>query len=104
MQNRAMRLHQDLREGRHIPTETPEKLREAFGQHSLSRTVVLNDINASRPIECQLKMTNVQCDQTPAKLQKMLKKFENSSTKIIAEQSMSSQTPFGSVVEFARRS
>jgi hypothetical protein len=39
-----------------------------------------------------------QGDQAPANRQKMLKKFENSSTKTFAEQSMSSQTPFGSGV------
>jgi hypothetical protein len=33
-----------------------------------------------------------------------VEKFRNSSTKIVAEQSMSWQTPFRSVVEFARRS
>jgi hypothetical protein len=33
---------------------------------------------------------NVQGDQAPAKWQKMLKKFENSSMKTTAEQSMSS--------------
>jgi hypothetical protein len=38
-------------------------------------------------------MTNVQGDQAPAKRQKMLKNFENLSTKTVAEQSMSSQTP-----------
>jgi hypothetical protein len=37
-------------------------------------------------------MTNVQDNQAPSKRQKMLKKFENSSMKTIAEQSMSSQT------------
>jgi hypothetical protein len=31
-------------------------------------------------------------------------KLENSSMKIVTEQSMSLQTPLGSVVEFARRS
>jgi hypothetical protein len=40
-------------------------------------------------------MKNVQGDQAPAKCQKMLKKFENSSMNTVAEQSMSSQTPFG---------
>jgi hypothetical protein len=45
-------------------------------------------------------MTSGQGDQAPAKQQKMLKKFEKSSTKTIFEQSMSSQTPFGSVMEF----
>jgi hypothetical protein len=44
----------------------------------------------------------VQGDQAPAKRQKMLKKFVNSSTKTVAEQSMSSQTPLRSVMEFAR--
>jgi hypothetical protein len=32
-----------------------------------------------------LKMTNVQGEQAPPKWQKMLKKFENSSTKTVAE-------------------
>jgi uncharacterized protein with PIN domain len=43
-------------------------------------------------------MTNVQGNQAPAKQQKMLKKFENSSMKTIAEQSMSSQTPLRSTI------
>jgi hypothetical protein len=34
----------------------------------------------------------------------MLKILENSSTMTAAKQSMSSQTPFASVMEFARRS
>jgi hypothetical protein len=34
----------------------------------------------------------------------MFKKFENSSTKAIAEQSMSFQAPLESVMEFARKS
>jgi hypothetical protein len=33
-----------------------------------------------------------------------LKKFENLSTEAIAEQSMGSQTPLGSVMKYARRS
>jgi hypothetical protein len=51
-----------------------------------------------------LKMTNIQGNQAPAKWQKMLKKFENSFMKPIAEQSMSLQTPLESVMEFARKS
>jgi hypothetical protein len=54
-------------------TETFEMLREAFGEHSLSQTAVLNGIHVSRLVECQLKITNVQGDQAPAKRQKMLK-------------------------------
>jgi hypothetical protein len=49
-----------------------------------------------------LKMMNVQGNQAPAKRQKMLRKFENSSTKAIAKQSMSLQTLLGSDMEFAR--
>jgi hypothetical protein len=64
----------------------------------------LNGIHASRPVECQLKMTNVEGDQAPTKRQKVLKQFENSSTKTVTEQSMSSQTPLGSVMELTRRS
>jgi hypothetical protein len=55
-------------------------------------------------VECQLKMTNLQGEQAPAKQRKIFRKFENSSTKTVAEQTMSSQTPLGSFMEFARRS
>jgi hypothetical protein len=64
----------------------------------------LNGIHVSRPVKCQLKMTNVQGEDTTIKRQKILKKFENSFTKAITAQSMSSQTLLGSVMEFARRS
>jgi hypothetical protein len=64
----------------------------------------MNGIHVARLVECQLKLTNVQGDQAPVKQQKMLNNFENLSMKTIAEQSMSAQTPFGSVMEIARRS
>jgi hypothetical protein len=38
-------------------TETIEMLHEAFGEHSLSQTVVFNGIHVSRAVEFQLKMT-----------------------------------------------
>jgi hypothetical protein len=79
-------------------TETPEMLHKAFGQW------FLNGIHFASSVECPLKMASVQGGQEPAKRQKMLKKFENSSTKLVAEQSISSQTPLGLVMEFARRS
>jgi hypothetical protein len=60
----------------------------------------LNDIHISRQVQCQFKMTNVQGDQAPAEWQKMFKKFENSSTKAVTEQSMRSQALLGSVMEF----
>jgi hypothetical protein len=47
--------------------ETLDMLCEAFGEHSLSRTAVCNGIHISRPVECKLKMMNVQGDQEPAK-------------------------------------
>jgi hypothetical protein len=83
-------------------TKTLEMLCEAFREHSSSQTVFFfNGIHVSRPVECQLKMMNVQGDHAPAKRQKMLKKFENSSTKTVTKQSMSSQTLLGSVMELA---
>jgi hypothetical protein len=57
----------------------------------------LNAVHVSRLAECQLKVTNVQGDQAPAKPHKMLEKIENSTTKTVAVQSMSSQTPLVSV-------
>jgi hypothetical protein len=51
-----------------------------------------------------MKMTNFQGDQAPAKQQKILKKFEKSSMKTVAKQSVSLQTPLGSVMEFAKES
>jgi hypothetical protein len=85
-------------------TETLEMLREALVEHSLSWTEFFNGNHVLRPVECQMKVTTVQSDQVPATRQKMLKKFENSTTKTVEEQSMSSQTPLGSVMEFGRRS
>jgi hypothetical protein len=62
-------------------TKTLEILCEAFEEHSLSRMAVLDGIHVSRLGKCQLKMTNIQGDEAPAKRPKMLKKFENLSTK-----------------------
>jgi hypothetical protein len=76
-------------------------LREVLGENSLSQTVVFEWLSHFKAVVCQLKMTNVQGDQAPAKKQKMLNKFENSSTKSVANKPMSSQTPLGSVMEFA---
>jgi hypothetical protein len=49
------------------PLPKPLKCREAFEEHSLSWTAVFKCINVSRPVECQLKMTNIQGNQAPAK-------------------------------------
>jgi hypothetical protein len=58
-------------------TKTLEMLRAAFGEHYLSHTAFLNGIHVSRPVKCQLKMTNVLGDQAPAKRWKTSKIFEN---------------------------
>jgi hypothetical protein len=61
-------------------TGTFEMLHEAVGEQCLSWTAVFNIIHVSRPVDCQLKMTNVQDSQAPAKRQNILKKSENSFT------------------------
>jgi hypothetical protein len=48
-------------------TETYEMLCEAFGEHSLNRTAVFEWHPCFNAVECQLKMTNIQGDQAPAK-------------------------------------
>jgi hypothetical protein len=45
--------------------ETLEMLREAFGEHSLSQTMVF--VWHSRLVKCQLKMKNVYGNQAPPK-------------------------------------
>jgi hypothetical protein len=82
------------------PTETIQMLREAFGEYSLSRTAVFewdSRFKAGRRRRTFRATKHQQND-------KILNKFENSSTESVAEHSMSSQTPFRSVMEFARRS
>jgi hypothetical protein len=78
-------------------TETTEMLCEAFEEHSLSRTAVFERHSRFTP-----SWVSVQGDQAPTKRQKMLKNSKYSSTKTAAEQSMSSQTLLGSVIQFAR--
>jgi hypothetical protein len=103
-QNRATYLHQVLHEAGNSATKTPEMLCEAFGEHSFSWTAVFEWHSRFKSGRVSAEMTNTQSSQAPAKRQKMLKKFQNSSTKTVAEQSMSSQTLLGSVMEFAKRS
>jgi hypothetical protein len=50
----------------------------------------LNGIQVSNPVQRELKMTNFQDEEAPAKQQQMLKKFENSITMVVAKQSISS--------------
>jgi hypothetical protein len=84
--------------------ETLEMLLEAFGEHSLGRTVVSEWHSCFKAGRVSVKDNKRSGRPTTAKQQKMLKKFENSSTKTVTEQSMSLQTLLGSVMKFARRS
>jgi hypothetical protein len=81
-----------------------EMLLEAFGQHSSSRTAVFEWHSHFKA--GQVSVEDDECSGRPStsKTTEDVEKFENSSTKTIAEQSTSSQTPLGSIVEFARRS
>jgi hypothetical protein len=83
-------------------TETLEMLHEAFGGLSLSRIAVFDW--HSRFKAGKMSVEDDECSGQPStsKTTKILKNFGNSSTKTIAEQSMSLQTPLGSVMEFAR--
>jgi hypothetical protein len=77
-------------------------LREAFGEHS--QAVVFEW--QSRFKAGQVSVEDDERSRRPSttKLQKMLKKFENSLMKTITKQSLNPQTPLGLVMEFARRS
>jgi hypothetical protein len=55
-------------------TETLEMLREAFREHSLSRTAVFEWHSCFKDGQVSVEVDNVQGDQAPAKRQKMLKK------------------------------
>jgi hypothetical protein len=85
-------------------TKTLEMLQDAFVEHSLSQTAVFEWHSHFKAGRVSVQKTNFQGDEAPAKRQKMLKKLENSSTKTVAEQSMSLKTPLGSVMEFASKS
>jgi vacuolar-type H+-ATPase subunit B/Vma2 len=82
--------------------ETLQKLPQAFGEHSLSHTVVFYWHSRYKSSRVSVEMGNVLGAQALTKQQRMLRKFKNSSMKTIAKQSMSLQTPLGSVMEFAR--
>jgi hypothetical protein len=84
-------------------TLTLEMLCEAFGEHSLSWTAVFewhSRFNAGRGSD-----ENEHSGRpSTSKMTEKVEKFKNPSIKTIAKQSMSLQTPLGSVMEFAGRS
>jgi hypothetical protein len=83
-------------------TETPQMFHEAFGEHSLRRTAVFEWHSHFKVSHMSVESDNHSGQPSNRKQQRMLKKLKHSSTKIVAEQSMSSQTLFGSVMEFAK--
>jgi hypothetical protein len=84
-------------------TETLEMLHGAFGEHYLSRTVVFEWQSHFKASQVSLEDGKRSGNQAPAEWQKMLKNFEDSSTKTVAKQSISSQILLGSVMELVRR-
>jgi hypothetical protein len=85
-------------------SETLEMFREELREHSLSWTAVF-EWNA----HFKAGRVSVEDDErsglpSTSKMTENVEKFENSSMNTVVEQSMSSQTPLGSVMEFARRS
>jgi hypothetical protein len=79
-------------------TETHEMLWMAFWGLSLSQAAVFEWHSCFKAGQ-----VSAEVDERSG-WQKMLIKFEDSYTKIVTKQSMNSQTPLGSVMEFARRS
>jgi hypothetical protein len=82
--------------------KTFEMLREAFGEHSLSRRAVFE-----WPSRFKVGRVSAENDErlgrpSTSKTTENVEKIENSSTKTVAEQPISSRTPLGSVMNFAR--
>jgi hypothetical protein len=78
-------------------------LREAFGGHSLCRTAVFEWHSCFKTSEVSVEDDEHSGRPSNSKMTENVEKFENSSMKTVAEQSMISQTLLGSVRELARR-
>jgi hypothetical protein len=92
-QNWAMCLLQVLLDK--SATETLEMLCEAFGEHSLNRTVVYEWHSCFKASWVSVEDYKFRPTKHQKNNRKCLKKFENSSTKTIIKQSMSLQTLAG---------
>jgi hypothetical protein len=77
---------------------------EAFGERSLSLTVVFEWHSRFKAGWVLVEGDERSGQPGVSKTTENVKKFENSSTKTVAEQSMSLQTPLVSIMKFARRS
>jgi hypothetical protein len=84
-------------------TKTLETLVEALGKNSLSRTAVLEWHSCFKAGRVSIYDDERSGLPSSSNTTENVEKIENSSMKTVAEHSMSSQTPLGSVVEFARR-
>jgi hypothetical protein len=82
--------------------KTLEILHEAFGEHSLSLTVVFEWNSHFKAGQVSVEDDERSGRPSTSKTTEYVEKFENSFTKTITEPSLSSQTPLGSVMEFAR--
>jgi hypothetical protein len=85
-------------------TETHEMLREAFRDHSLSRIAVFEWHSRFTAGRVSIEDDEYSGRPSTSKTTESAEEIENSSMKTVAGQSLSSQTPLGSVMEFARRS
>jgi hypothetical protein len=85
-------------------TKTLEMPREAFGEYTISRTAVFEWHSHFKVCQVSVEDDELPGRPSTSRMTENVEKFENSSMKTIAEQSMSSQTPFGSVMECARGS
>jgi hypothetical protein len=83
-------------------TETLEMLRETFGEHYLSRTAVFQWNSRFKAGRVSVEDDEPSGQPGISKTTENVEKIENSSTKTVAEQTMSSQIPLGSDMEFAR--
>jgi hypothetical protein len=83
--------------------EKLEMLREASGEHSLNLTAVYVWHSRFKTRRVSFEDDERSGRPSTSKTTEIVEKFENASTKTVAGQSLSLQTPLGSVVEFARR-
>jgi hypothetical protein len=83
--------------------KTLEMLHEAFGEHSLCLTAVFEWHSLFKARQVSVEDDERSVRLSTSRTTENVEKFENSSTKSVAEQPMNSPTPLGSVMEFARR-
>jgi hypothetical protein len=82
-----------------IKFRNPEMLHEYFGEHSLSRTAIFEWHSHFKDGRVLFEDDERSGQPSTSKTTENVEKIENSSMKTVAEQSMSSQTPLGSVME-----